>query len=642
MARQQQMTGRQDQGLPLLTARDRAIVLLSGVALTLVALWHAAVVLTTDVEGAQVAASVERLVTGEGLSAATWVLAAVFAVAAMAALYWLTRLTLTLRKPRQGKGLADAATVKEQFSEAKARDRALNKQWPLRPGRTAAEMKDRDEVGLWVGNELHKGSPIVLPWDSHVSVMAPTGGGKSRDLMIPAALSAPGCLVVTTNEATLLDSIATVREEKGTVWVFDPLGKTHWPVPMVWDPVAGAEDAARATARGGAFCMGVNSGAARSSGGNAAFFMGTARTAMEALLHAAALDGRTMTHVLEWGENLQNGVATPKGIIESSTSNFAERMWGGALNGVASGADETVASTRTTLQQNMKSMLRRDVLRWVDPIEAQNWVERKRAAIEATGGDSSRIKDPVVFNPAAFVESTDTLVLVSDFNDSTDVGPLCSMVFQEVIDAVKDYAPTTRHQRLEPPMRVVGDEIANVAAVEKLPGLTTEIRKLGVQLLLAFQSDNQVVTRWGENEGSTMLQNMGLEILLPGVKSQETRERFSKMAGTVTVSERSDTVDAASGQRQSAGLSLQEKDVIRPDEIRMMPDGTALAICRNVPAFMMQMVPWWERPGGKEISKASETVAIARAERASAARADHQAAQELHRQELLKRKDPGA
>lgn len=630
-------SGRYDQHIPLFGAREKAIALMVAFTVTLVGIWHAAVVMTTNVEWGQLVESVARLGTGKELDAATFVTLGALCLAALFLLYWMVRLKVRLQGRGRSKGLADARTVRDRFGVERAKERSTAGGMPLRPGLKASE-KDVNQFGLVAGAELHSGEEIVVPFDDHVSVTAPTGAGKSASVMIPSAQAAPGALVVTTNEATILDAIASSRKPLGRIWVFDPLGRTHWPEPMVWDPVAGCEDGERATARGGAFCMGVQSANARSAG-NEAFFADTAKTAMETMLHAAALGGRSISDVLTWALDMGETVAAPRKLIEESGSEFAEPLWARALVGVAEGADDTVASTRTTLQRHIKPLLRRSVLRWVDPKVAQRMVDERRARIDAEGGDSSRITDPVVFDPYAFVQSTDTLVLVSDDNAPSDVSPLCSMVFQEVMDAVKALAPLTEHQRIEPPMRVVGDEIANVAPIPKLPAMTTEVRKLGVQLILAFQDDLQATSRWGEADGMKMLNQMGLEIILPGVKSESTLKRFSAMSGSVDVIQRNDNIDASTGHRQSTGLTTQERVALRPDEIRKMADGTALVVYRNIEPFMMRMIPWWDRKGGKQLSAAAKVEAKARAERGQAAWREQEQARARHLDSTARREE---
>ena len=74
-----------------------------------------------------------------------------------------------------------------------------------------------------------------------------------------------------------------------------------------------------------------------------------------------------------------------------------------------------------------------------------------------------------VFDPAAFVTSSDTLVLITDDQAQTNVAPLTTMLLGEVIDAAKQHAARSRTGRLDPPLRVVGDEIANVAPLPEAP-----------------------------------------------------------------------------------------------------------------------------------------------------------------------------
>ena len=69
------------------------------------------------------------------------------------------------------------------------------------------------------------------------------------------------------------------------------------------------------------------------------------------------------------------------------------------------------------------------------------------------------------FDAKAFVASTDTLILVADQNASTNVAPLCAMLLQEVVDTAKAHAARQPGGRLDPPLRLVGDELANVAAL---------------------------------------------------------------------------------------------------------------------------------------------------------------------------------
>ena len=106
---------------------------------------------------------------------------------------------------------------------ARTRPRAERRAAPAGSGcrdRAAAGHLDRRQAG---------GAAL----EDHAVVVAATGAGKSRDVMIPAALDAPGALVITCTRADILDVVATRRARAGRVWVFDPLERLGWPEPMV-------------------------------------------------------------------------------------------------------------------------------------------------------------------------------------------------------------------------------------------------------------------------------------------------------------------------------------------------------------------------------------------------------------------------
>jgi type IV secretory pathway TraG/TraD family ATPase VirD4 len=384
-----------------------------------------------------------------------------------------------------------------------------------------------------LGVSAATGAEVVLSHEDHVLVKGPSGGGKSSAVLIPAALAAPGALVVTLTKTDVLDVIATRRAGVGRVWVFDPLGRSGWPEAMVWDPVAGCGQARRATARGLAFAAGLAAGGDRSA--NSAFFQGVAASTLTCLLHAAALSGRGVRDVIRWGVNLSNGAGQPQEVIRASADPGAQKLWADLLEGAATGADETVSSTRLTLQEAVRPLADTAVLRWCDP--AQEGV--------------------AVFDPAAFVASRDTLVLISDANSATNVAPLGTMLFNEVIEEVKALAPTLPGDRLDPPLRIVGDEIANVAPLPKLPALASDARGYGVHLVIGVQADSQLEERWGAQGAATLTENLVAEVALPGIKSVRTLERLSGLVGTVEV--REVTASYERGQRlrsESVGVSV--------------------------------------------------------------------------------------
>jgi type IV secretion system protein VirD4 len=493
---------------------------------------------------------------------------------------------IELRVRRRGGADTRGMATKRQVVAALGEDKVRASAEQTRPSMSPVIRKHAalGEIGLRLGREQGSGADVWLTLQDHLAVIASTGGGKSVSVMIPAALSAPGALIVTSNEVSILDLIVTERAKRGRVWVFDPLGRTSWPEQMVWNPVQGCEEGETALARGVAFAAGL-----KADGGstNAGFFQRNAMIALSRMLHAAALDGRDMAEVLRWATNLDTDGKVAANLIRRSTDERAEKGWAAMLDAVSTGADETVASSRQTLQQAVEPLTLRKVTKWVTPTPG---------AVE--------------FDARAFVTSTDTLVLISDDSSSTNVGPLCTMLLQEVMDSIKSVVPFLPHGRLDPPMRLVGDEFANIAPVEKAPELSSEVRKLGVQLVLAFQSEQQLRSRWGDR-GQTLLEQMSAELILAGVKSTNSLKRYSDLAGKVEVEEH--TTSYGEGGVRGGSTSTRERDVMRADQVRTLADGTGLLVWRNAAPMVIEMTPWFKQPQAEQLQRNAKEVAARRA-----------------------------
>ena len=584
------MSGRPHEAMPLVSWKTKSSLLMAAFGLWALLAWHLAVTATSaGVAVRDLGVSVRALVRGRPLgdlpgatpstvwTVVVWVGLLVVSCAALLALVFWFYAWLDRRRTRRG--FASGRAIREGIGVERARVSAAQ----TRPGLSARarEKAPLREVGLEVGTSV-TGEPVVIPHEDHIVVIAITGQGKSRDLMIGAALDAPGALMVTCTRADILDVVATPRAERGRIWVFDPLERLGWPEPMVWNPVAGCQEGGTALARGLAFAAGL--GTDDTSATNSGFFRQNAASVLTRLLHAAALEDRPIADVIDWAMRLDDGAEVPQDIIRTSPLPQAERMWAGMLRSLATGADETVASTRQTLQQAIEPMALRRVLKWVTPRE----------------GVPS-------FGPAAFVASTDTLVLVGDDNASTNVGPLCTMLVQEVVDAAKAVAVRLPGGRLDPPLRFVGDELANVAPLPKLPTLPTDARGFGLQLVAAFQSMAQVRRRWGKDSAAVLMDNMPAEILLGGLTDVEALNRYTVLVGEVEIQRMTGSFDAE-GRATHLSERTSEGKAMRPDEARKIPDGHGLLLYRNRDAVLMRMRPWYQRADGKALTADAKTV----------------------------------
>ena len=59
-------------------------------------------------------------------------------------------------------------------------------------------------------------------------------------------------------------------------------------------------------------------------------------------------------------------------------------------------------------------------------------------------------------------------------------------------------------------------------------------------------------------------------------------------------------------------VTESERTVLRPEEVRRLPDGVALVIYRNAQAMLVDLIPWTARPDGDEIAAGMRRVRAAR------------------------------
>src|ERR1035437_10162772 len=114
-----------------------------------------------------------------------------------------------------------------------------------------------------------------------------------------------------------------------------------------------------------------------------------------------------------------------------------------------------------------------------------------------------------------------------------------------------------------------------------MPEVATDARGYGIQLILALQSAAQAERRWGKDGAKNLLTQMSAEVVLPGLKEEETLSRYSDLVGIVEVTESSTSFDL-DGRLASESTSTRERRIMRADEIRRIPDGQGLMIFPNV------------------------------------------------------------
>lgn len=586
----QDQVGRARQKLPFLSARHAVALQVGGTIAGVLLAWHFAVVITAGVPVTGIGVTLRGLIGAAPLSLGARYHANPAAAAAMfgtllavgVAVVIAVRRWRSSRAEHRPLGLATGRQARMSAGELRARKVAgWTRRASVADGHLDVDTAPLTEVGFLLGHQQGTREPVVLSLEDQVGIIAATGAGKTLYLLVNACLDAPGPLIATSTKPEILDAIVEARTSKGRVWVFDPLNLAHWPEPMVWDATAGRIDPAMATSSGLAFAGGLQV----DDGRDGSFFQVQSGIIMSRLLRAAAVDRLTMDAVITWAADLKSAAQKAVAILRRSPETA---QWATTLATAISGTDETATSVRMTMAQKIEPLLNPVVMRQLLP----------------TPGVS-------VFDPATFVHSTDTLVLITDDQAQTNVAPLTTMLLNEVMDAAKKAAALSQTGQLDPPMRIAADEIVNVAPMPKLPGMLSDSRGIGVQWVAVFQSVAQILARWGEKDGRAILANLNCSLVLGGLQDEKALERFSALVGQVDMLQVSSTVDADNAAT-GRSVAMAERTALRQEEIRQLPDGTALVIYRNAPAMLVDMIAWRDRPDGADIMAGMTRVRAAR------------------------------
>ncbi len=315
-------------------------------------------------------------------AAAVWVVVVIVELAVVALVVALARVVNQGHRPRSDR----ASRAEAAAALGRRRRNATSAAWPL--GRS----RHLRGVQLWV------------PFERPTGVIGPGGA-----VLAQAALAAPdGLLHASMDPDAVLLTLARRSRDGRPVAVCDPFGLLPGLPPLVWDPLAGCVDAAVASRRARAFTAGTVLGAAAE----------TAKV-LQGYLHAAALTGRTLDHVMEW-------VADPLGDHTAETilaeHPHAEPHWAGLLRGALRDSPGTVV----TLQQTMAMFMYHDLVRGIVPSSRQRATDI--ADLIGRGG---------------------TIYLLGKDDPATPVSPLLTAIADDVLGlgrpcvAVLDALPST-------------------------------------------------------------------------------------------------------------------------------------------------------------------------------------------------------
>ena len=465
--------------------------------------------------------------------------------------------------PRRLAGVATARDVQVFASEKAliARGRTL---------RPSLERPKATDVGYLLGKS--RGQGVWASVEDSILLLGPPRSGKGLHVVINAILDAPGAVITTATRPDNIAATITQRQRRGPVAVFDPQRLAEGiPSGLRWSPIRGCQDPLTAMIRatGLASATGLSAGGVESGG----FWEGKTRTALQSLLHAAALDQRSPAELFAW--TLSPPAATDAVAILSSSSGAA-RGWGESLDSMIH------ADPRT-----------RDSI-WMGVSLALSCLADPRVLDSVSPGPGE------TFDPVEFLTRNGTLYLLATGAGAGASWSLVAAFIEDLIETARRLAATSPGARLDPPLLMALDEIGNLSPLPSLPVLMAEGGGTGITTMPVLQSLSQARDKWGDHSAGAIWDASIVKIILGGTSSARDLQDLSALIGERD--ERTDTTTVGDHGSRSLQRSTRRVPVLPPEAIRTLPFGTALLLLRSAPPLVTDLRRWTERADADDIA----------------------------------------
>ncbi len=472
--------------------------------------------------------------------------------------------------------LAGRRQVKDMYGKG-----AASRARKLRPSLPTDGAIDSRDLGLRLGRL--GGQEVFASEEDVVLEIAGPRSNKTSAMVVPAILSAPGPVITTSNKVDAYTLTVALREQVGRVFVLDPQAicgatQTWW-----WDPLASIKDMADAHKVVLHFSQTIGSGNSRAD----PFFTHGAEELMSQLFMAAAHSGGNLRQVRRW---LATQSTEPVDLLQQA-----------GLDDVAQGLQATIESphdTRGGLYQTaitaMGALNSESVARYVTPPDT--WPTPPAVPIEEF--DPWRFVVGYTVDDTGRPRATDTLYLLTQEGAGT-AAPVVAALVDHLLRTTAQ-AAQARGGRVDPPVRAVLDEAANICPIRNLPDLYSYFGSMSIQVTTFLQSFQQGVAVWGKEGMDKLWSAATIKLVGAGVHDASFCEDVSRLIGDHDVPTWSD--QRGSGSRSST-LSTRRDRILSAAHIAALPKTEAVLISSGRIPGLLQLMPWYGERDAEDISR---------------------------------------
>jgi type IV secretion system protein VirD4 len=426
----------------------------------------------------------------------------------------------------------------------------------------------------WIGSAPRR--MLAAEPEIQTLLVAPPRAGKSSGFIIPWLLDHTGPALVSSTKRDIYEATIAYRQGLGRVWVYDPFGEQS----CSFSPLSAASTWEGALRVSTALASAAHPEQENSAG---EFWDREASMLIAPLLHAATLQQQHIATVLQWLDTRDFTPAEEQ--LEQAKAYAAAAQLRGVLARDPRNRETTVMSATNLLRA------------YRYPRVAQS--------------------TPDELTPAAFLDgNANTIYIVAAAHHQEDLQPIilalvCS-IYEAAIDASRQHGP------LDPPLRLLLDEAANIAPVKDLAPWLSQCGDHGITIATSWQSVAQIEERYGQPGRNAILAASTAQIFLPPLADPTTTSYITTLLGEEPVTHISHTPQhqplsvrrTGSGESASTQISptptnfslartqktynVTERPIATPQWLRQTQPGKALLVYRHLPPAITHAPRWFE------------------------------------------------
>lgn len=183
-------------------------------------------------------------------------------------------------------------------------------------------------------------------------------------------------------------------------------------------------------------------------------------------------------------------------------------------------------------------------------------------------------------------------------DNDTSMSYLVGMLYTQIIQELYYRADHIHHGRLPVHVRLILDEFANVSLPEAFDKSLATMRSREISSTIIIQNLAQLKGLYKEHGWETITGNCDTLLYLGG-NEQSTHEYISKMLGKGTILSKSHTESKGKSGSFSTQNSRIARDLLTPDEVRLLDNKNALLFIRGFPAVQDEKYDLTRHPNYK-------------------------------------------